>query len=167
MSVPLIYKYFVDRDGLLAEVLGDWYDGFVFRYRTMIDEWIDGSTSLSLEDFAQLSPKPSAGDMRKDRDFRLKVLATALENPQLEARVKRATNEAHRWIDSTMERAIPKLPEEDRHFDRRIFDLLLFNTMYVFHDKLDSEPVSDADYTDFLVELIRASSRARKSVLYR
>lgn len=160
VSVPLIYKYFVDRDGLLAAVLGDWYDGFIFRYRAMIDTWIEGATSISIEEFAHLSPKPRAGDNQKDREFRLKVLATALENPQLQARVRAATIDAHAWTESTMDRAIPKLPEADRHFDRRLFSLLLFNTMYVFHDMLDAEPIGDEEYFEFLVGLIRASSRA-------
>ncbi|MEY3582449.1 MAG: Bacterial regulatory protein tetR family [Actinomycetota bacterium] len=56
VSVPLIYKYFEDRDGLLAVVLGDWYEGFVFQYRSMIDNWIDSAEQISLEQFAQLSP---------------------------------------------------------------------------------------------------------------
>ena len=55
---------------------------------------------------------------------------------------------------------IPKLPEDDRYFDRQVFTLLMFNIMYVFHDALDQEPVNDEDYSKFLVGLIRASSRA-------
>ena len=160
VSVPLLYKYFEDRDGLLAVVLGDWYEEFVFQYRSMIDNWIDGATQISLEEFAQLSPKPGAGAMQKDREFRLKVLATALENPQLHQRIRHLTNEAHAWGEATMDRAIPKLPKGDRHFDRRFFSLLLFNTLFVFDDMLDTEPISDADYTAFLVDLIRASSHA-------
>jgi AcrR family transcriptional regulator len=161
VSVPLIYKYFEDRDGLLAVVLGDWYEEFVFRYRNAIDTWIDNATSITLEEFAQFSPKPRAGAMQTDREFRLKVLATALENPQLRLRVSKITKEAHNWGEQTMDRAIPKLPEPDRHFDRRLFSWLLFNTMYVFHDMLDSKPIEDEEYISFLVNLIRASSRAR------
>ena len=161
VSVPLLYKYFDDRDELLAVVLGDWYEEFVFRYRSTIDTWIDNATSITLEEFAQLSPKPRAGAMQTDREFRLKVLATALENPQLRLRVSKITNEAHNWGEQTMDRAIPKLPEPDRHFDRRLFSWLLFNTMYVFHDMLDSKPIEDEEYISFLVNLIRASSRAR------
>lgn len=29
VSIPLISRYFGSRDGLLAAVLGDWYEGFV------------------------------------------------------------------------------------------------------------------------------------------
>lgn len=160
VSVPLIYKYFEDRDGLLAVVLGDWYEEFAFRYRSTVDTWIDNASSITLEEFAQLSPKPRAGAMQTDREFRLKVLATALENPQLHLRVSKITNEAHAWGERTMDRAIPKLPEPDRYFDRRLFSWLLFNTMYVFHDMLEGDPIDDEAYTEFLVKLIRASSLA-------
>ncbi len=69
------------------------------------------------------------GAAQKDREFRLKVLATALESPQLKKRVCETTREAHAWMNLTIDAAIPKLPEDDRHFDRRLFTLLLFNTM--------------------------------------
>jgi AcrR family transcriptional regulator len=158
VSVPLIYKYFDDRDGLLAVVLGDWYEEFVFRYRAMIDGWIDSASTITLEEFAQLSPKPQAGAMQKDREFRLQVLATALENPQLHRRIKAQTIDAHAWSTRAIDRVIPKLPESDRHFDRRFFSLLLFNTMYVFYDLLDTERIDDEQYISFLVHLVRASS---------
>ncbi len=160
VSVPLIYRYFIDREGLLAAVLGDWYDEFTTRYRAMIDNWIDSAPTITLEEFAQLSPKPKAGDNQKDREFRLKVLTTALENSRLRERVRATTRDSHQWLDSVLERGIPKLPEDDRYFDRQIFTLLLFNVMYVFHDILDRDPVNDEDYVTFLVGLIRASSRA-------
>jgi AcrR family transcriptional regulator len=158
VSVPLIYKYFDDRDGLLAVVLGDWYEEFVFRYREMIDGWIDSASTITLEEFAQLSPKPQAGAMQKDREFRLQVLATALENPQLHRRIKAQSIDAHAWSTRAIDRVIPKLPESDRHFDRRFFSLLLFNTMYVFYDLLDTERIDDEQYISFLVHLVRASS---------
>ena len=158
VSVPLLYKYFEDRDGLLAVVLGDWYEEFVFRYRAMIDGWIDSASRITLEEFAQLSPKPQAGAMQKDREFRLQVLATALENPQLHRRIKALTIDAHAWSTTAIDRVIPKLPESDRHFDRRFFSLLLFNTMYVFYDLLDTERIDDEQYNSFLVHLVRASS---------
>jgi hypothetical protein len=139
-------------------VLGDWYEEFVYRYRAMIDGWIDSASRITLEEFAQLSPKPQAGAMQKDREFRLQVLATALENPQLHHRIKALTIDAHAWITTAIDRVIPKLPESDRHFDRRFFSLLLFNTMYVFYDLLDTERIDDEQYNSFLVHLVRASS---------
>ena len=160
VSIPLIYKYFEDRDGLLAVVLGDWYEEFTNKFRDKIDSWLDAADSVTLDDFAHFTQKPRAGSMQKDRDFRRKVLATSLENPQLRLRIKNITNDLYIWGESAIDRLIPKLPSKDRNFDRRIFTLLMFNIMYVFHDMLDQEPVSDSEHSDFLVQLIRASSKA-------
>ncbi len=160
VSIPLIYKYFEDRDGLLAVVLGDWYEEFTNKFRDKIDSWLDTADSVTLDDFAHFTQKPRAGSMQKDRDFRLKVLATSLENPQLRLRIKNITNDLYIWGETAIDCLIPKLPSKDRNFDRRIFTLLMFNIMYVFHDMLDQEPVSDSEHSDFLVQLIRASSKA-------
>lgn len=160
VSIPLISRYFGSRDGLLAEVLGNWYQEFTMRYRDMVDAWVDSAAQITLEEFAMLSPKPRAPDYRKAREFRLQVLATAIENPELRARISAITTDSHRWICSVVERGKKKLPAADRNFDDRIFTLLLFNTMYVFTDLVPDADIDDVEYSRFLVNLIRASSLA-------
>ena len=49
ISIPLIYRYFGGRDGLLAVVLGDWYAEFVRGYRELVDNWLDKAVSITLE----------------------------------------------------------------------------------------------------------------------
>lgn len=163
VSIPLISRYFGGRDGLLAAVLGDWYRSFAQMYRSMIDTWVDSSETLTLEEFAMLSPKPKSPDFRKAREFRLQVLATAIENPELRNQISEISTESHRWILDVIRRGKPKLPEADRHFDERIFSLLLFNTMYVFTDLVPESAIDDAEYSAFLTRLIRASSRSSQN----
>ncbi len=86
VSIPLISRYFGSRDGLLAAVLGDWYEGFAQMYRSMVDTWLESSDSLTLEEFAMLSPKPRNPDFKKAREFRLQVLAAADETEGATAR---------------------------------------------------------------------------------
>jgi len=159
VSIPLISRYFGSRDGLLAVVLGDWYESFVQMYRSMVDTWLESSDSLTLEEFAMLSPKPRNPDFKKAREFRLQVLAAAIENPELRNRISEISTESYRWILDVIRRGKPKLPEADRHYDERIFSLLLFNTMYVFTDLVPESALDDAECADFLTRLIRASSR--------
>ena len=162
VSIPLISRHFGGRDGLLAAVLGDWYENFVFRYRGLVDNWLETSESITHEEFVLLSPKPGDASWKKDREFRLKVLAASLENPQLRARITEITREVYKWVVDVIEHGIPKLPEADRHFDKRIFTLLLFNTMFIFSDMLE-ESISDVEYHGFMVDLFRASSWYRSS----
>lgn len=158
VSIPLISRYFGSRDGLLAAVLGDWYEGFAQMYRSMVDTWIESSDSLTLEEFAMLSPKPKSPDFKKAREFRLQVLAAAIENPELRKRISKISTESYYWMLDVIRRGKAKLPEVDRHFDERIFSLLLFNTMFVFADLVPESQIDDAEYSDFLTRLIRASS---------
>ena len=39
-SITLIYKYYRDRDGLLAQVLSDMYSEFRASFHTKIEEWL-------------------------------------------------------------------------------------------------------------------------------
>lgn len=161
VSIPLISRHFGGRDGLLAEVLGDWYAEFVKGYQEMVEHWIESSPQLTLEQFAMLSPKPRADDFKKARELRLQVLATAVQNDALRARISETTTESHHWTKGIIARCCQKLPEADRHFDERIFTVLLFNTMFVFTDLVPDASLDDAEYSQFLVELIRSSSTAR------
>jgi AcrR family transcriptional regulator len=94
-SITLIYRYFVDRDGLLARVLGDMYEAFRISFQTKVDAWVASNDSITLEDFAQLMPNP-AEETKHARDFRLQVLATALENVELHVRIKAVTTDSYR-----------------------------------------------------------------------
>jgi AcrR family transcriptional regulator len=50
-SITLIYKYYRDRDGLLAQVLGDMYAEFRTAFHTKIEDWLATKDSLTLEEF--------------------------------------------------------------------------------------------------------------------
>ena len=157
-SITLIYKYYRDRDGLLAQVLGDMYEEFRTAFQTKIDNWLASTHELTLEHFAMLMPNPSE-ETKPVRDFRLQLLAAALENKELHARTKQTTIEFHRWMRDSIEASRHKLPEEDQHFDIRFMTLTMFNMMFVFYDFLEDDKISADDYRAMLVNQIRNSSR--------
>ena len=161
VTIPLISKYFGGRDGLLAVALGDWYENFVTQFRARIDMWIDSSEKLKLEEFAILAPKPKQNEYRKIREFRLQVLAVAIENEELGERIRKITSDAYEWTNDAIRRGREKLPADDSNFDERIFSLLLFNVMYVFTDLVSTEAINDVEYSRFIVDLVRASSLYR------
>jgi AcrR family transcriptional regulator len=47
-SITLIYRYFVDRNGVLARVLGDMYDDFRLNFQTKVDEWLATNETITL-----------------------------------------------------------------------------------------------------------------------
>ena len=161
-SITLIYKYYRDRDGLLAQALGDMYDEFRQRQMQRIDTWLSQNETITLEQFASLTPNP-AEETKPDRDFRLQMLATALENEELHARIKKATNDVYEWTLKTLEVARKKLPIEDQGFDGRYVSVIMFNMMFVFYDLLDNHKISASEYREMLVSHLRNSSAIRRS----
>jgi len=157
-SITLIYKYYRDRDGLLAQVLGDMYAEFRLSFHTKIEEWLATKDSLTLEEFAYLMPNPEE-ETKHARDFRVQVLATALENPELHKNIKAETTNMYRWMRDTIEANRHKLPEEDRGFDIRFMTLTMFNIMFVYYDLVDEDKISADDYRAMLVNQIRNSAR--------
>jgi len=157
-SITLIYRYFVDRNGVLARVLGDMYDDFRLSFQTKVEAWLAVNDSLSLEDFARLMPNP-AEETKHARDFRLQVLATALENPELHERIKDITTSTYRWMRDTIEANRHKLPAEERGFDARFMTVIMFNLMFVYYDLVDEDKISADDYRAMLVNQIRNSAQ--------
>ena len=157
-SITLIYKYYRDRDGLLAQVLGDMYSEFRASFHAKIEAWLASKDSLTLEEFVGLLPNPEE-ETKPARDFRVQVLATALENPELHINIKAETTKMYRWMRDTIEANRHKLPSEDQNFDLRFFTITMFNIMFVYYDLVDEDKISADDYRAMLVNQIRNSAR--------
>ena len=157
-SITLIYKYYRDRDGLLAQVLGDMYAEFRAAFHTKIEGWLATKDSLTLEEFAYLMPNPEE-ETKHARDFRVQVLATALENPELHKTIKADTEAMYRWMRNTIEANRHKLPADDQNFDIRFFTVIMFNIMFVYYDLVDEDKISADEYRAMLIAQIRNSAR--------
>jgi AcrR family transcriptional regulator len=157
-SITLIYKYYRDRDGLLAQVLGDMYSEFRAAFHAKIEGWLATKDSLTLEEFVHLLPNPEE-ETKHARDFRVQVLATALENPELHKNIKAETEKMYRWSRDTIEANRHKLPVEDQGFDIRFFTVIMFNMMFVYYDLVDEDKVSADEYRAMLIAQIRNSAR--------
>jgi hypothetical protein len=134
------------------------YAEFRLSFHTQIEEWLATKDSLTLEEFAYLMPNP-AEETKHARDFRLQVLATALENPELHKNIKAETEKMYRWSRDTIEANRHKLPVEDQGFDIRFFTVIMFNMMFVYYDLVDEDKISADDYRAMLVNQIRNSDR--------
>ena len=76
VSVPLIYKYFRDRDGLLAEVLSETLTSVFLNDTNRIRAAIEScGGKISAEELADMMPMPN--DPVRKRNRRLRAMATA------------------------------------------------------------------------------------------
>ena len=157
-SITLIYKYYRDRDGLLAQVLGDMYSEFRAAFHAKIEGWLATKDSLTLEEFVHLLPNTEE-ETKHTRDFRVQVLATALENSELHKNIKAETEKMYCWMRNTIEANRHKLPVEDQGFDIRFFTVIMFNMMFVYYDLVDEDKISADEYRSMLIAQIRNSAR--------
>ena len=130
VSIPLIHKYFGDRVGLVAEVLGDMY----------LEHDLD-----RLQDFANYFntlPNPTPQDLlplfaytqdewrMKRRWSRMQILAIAAENPQLRKRVAEIQSEINDKIIDFVTEARQKIGFGNEQVSTRALALLV--QMYAF-----------------------------------
>lgn len=87
VSVPLIYKYFEDRDGLLAEVLGRMFEEIVLEYVEASEEYFAHLENPTIDDLAAVFARPSEELRRGRRWLRVQIMAASMEIPALRQRL--------------------------------------------------------------------------------
>ena len=87
VSVPLIYKYYKNREGLLTEVLSELYDGDSYEKLAAYVEVFEQMESPTIDDIAVLFATVQQGFRSLDRWRRLQILAASAEIPELRERL--------------------------------------------------------------------------------
>lgn len=87
VSVPLIYKYFEDRDGLLAEVLGRMFEEIVIEYVEAAEEYFAHLESPTIDDLVAVFARPSDEFRKGRRWLRIQIMAASMEIPALRERL--------------------------------------------------------------------------------
>ena len=87
VSVPLIYKYFVDRDGLLSEVLGQMFEELVLQNVEASERYFNDLATATVDDFVAVMPYPLQAYRVRQRWMRIQILAASVEIPQLRERL--------------------------------------------------------------------------------
>ncbi len=87
VSVPLIYKYFVDRDGLLTEVLGQMFEELVLKNVEASERYFNALATASVDDFVAVMPYPRQEYRIRQRWMRIQILAASIEIPRLRERL--------------------------------------------------------------------------------
>jgi len=148
-SITLIYRHFKDRDGLLAAVLGDIYDERTVHWETVMQDW-EGRT-VSYDDLVAVMPGPDDAASHRQRVLMLQIFATAINNPELKARIDASTRRFHAAVQWGIEK-IRVQSGERNPLDSRIYALMLlmFNTMFVNNDALGERRITEPEYREFL-----------------
>lgn len=152
-AVSLIYRYFIDRDGLLAHVLGDLYDEGSQINVDRASAILNSDGPLSVDDILDATTMPTTADQLAFRAWRVQILAASTTNPALRARIEESTRNGRKVLEEAIASVKSRLPAGTK-FDDRVYTILLFNTFFFFNDLLGEDGVSDEDYRNLLRDLL-------------
>lgn len=148
-SVSIIYRYFGDRDGLLAQVLGDIYEEILDRAASRVAAVIPAEGPITLDQIIAVAPKPSEVERDPDSRLRLQILAVAATNPVLETRMKDIAQRRFKMMKEYAEILKSRLPEGE-FFDERVMLIMIVNQLLYYNTLLGEHAVNDEDYYVFL-----------------
>ena len=152
-AITQIYRYFGDRDGLLATVLGDVYEELV---TTSLQRYMDNLRSLeviTIDDLVNTLPTPSQLSAMTSQEVRIQILAVSVKNLALRERIEKVSRDALPEWEKALDYVESRL-EPGITLDRRIFTIMiLVQTMY-YRTLLGDAGFTDDEYRQFLRDKI-------------
>ena len=157
-SVSLIYKYFEDRDGLLAQVLGDMHDERIDNWEKLFAHALSDSTprgEFSVEDLLSNLPMPNSEYFLALGMDRAQMLAALNSNPKLRERIEQTTQRLFTITLKVVSNADISGKENDSF--NRVTALVIssLNLIFINNDLLGDHRVTDDEYTAFLKAIFR------------
>ena len=154
-SITQIYRFFRNRDGLLARVLGDIYDEqsqlSVEQYLARLPE----NGALTIKDLVSAVPIVMTEEQVKFHEFRLQILATSIHNKELNNRLKVCSQNLFEiWKSGLNEIQARMAPGED--FDERFFFMVFAQQNPYYRTLIDEKFFTPDEYREFLLKKMRA-----------
>lgn len=160
-SVTSIYRLFGDRDGLLAQVLGDIMEEIVNGTVEHFRRAIRNRQDMTLMDLALAIPLRYAFQ-NINHKFRLQILAAATENPALEERLRLVFENRHAlWVEALQDARSRMAPGHD--FDDRVFFGFLFDLTPYASSFLGSKRMGHDQFVKLLEDKLRTNPQPRNN----
>ena len=109
VSVPLIFKYYGSREGLLTKVLSQLYSEFAFDLLDSYKPILSSLHSASLTEITEIFSSLQNQFSNPSRWVRLQILAAAAEIPELRARISVIHSEQHALVVDFIQTALHTL----------------------------------------------------------
>jgi AcrR family transcriptional regulator len=156
-SLTQVYRYFGDRDGLLARVLGDLYDEILTRTHEGYMAQMKTLNVITLDDIVNSLPTVSKPQAMLVQETRLQILATSVKNVELRERIEDISRDMYQRWESGLDYIESKL-EPGLEIDRRVFTIMLIVQMMYYRTLLGDIGFSDDEYRDFVRDKIVVKS---------
>lgn len=150
-SITQIYRYFGDRNGLLARVLGDMYEEIVRGSTKAYQDKVFAKDVITVDDIVDALPSMFEVGATENQRIRLQILAASVTNEPLRMRLEEITQaEAEAW-DRGLDEAERRLAPGER-FDRRVFTMVLATQLPYYRILMGEKGFSSEDFRQFLRE---------------
>ena len=150
-SLTQVYRYFGDRDGLLARVLGDLYDEIITTGYDSYMSYMESLPVITLDDLVNSLPTPIAPNAMGYQEIRLQILATSVKNHALRERIENTSRDMHARWESGLDYVESKL-EPGLRIDRRVFTIMLLVQMMYYRTLLGDVGFTVDEYRAFVRE---------------
>ena len=153
-SITQIYRFFKDRDGLLAQVLGDMYEEFHDRAVKLVVDALPKGLPLTVEMLVNALPSPTNAYSHRMHEHRMQIMAASVTNPDLKLRLTKVTEDTLvRWEKVLADFQSRMAPGE--RFDPE-FIIMFFGLQNPYlWEIMGSRAFSEAEYRAFLLRHLR------------
>lgn len=152
VSVPLIYKYFQDRDGLLADVLSRVYEELAIVNIDSSETYFSSLDSPTVDDFLRVLAMPGQEWRTSARWLRAQILAASIEIPALRSQLSVVQSHINDRVVEFIQMACTRICGTVPVSPQALSLLVQGSSLgFVFNDLLDnSKTVSDEQYLEML-----------------
>jgi len=153
VSVPLIYKYFGDRDGILAEALGAMFEEFVLQRLDHSEQYFLSLESPTIDDLVAMLALPRQDFRRASRWKRVQILAASMEIPALRTRLGLAQTAIYDQLISVMDQVQKKMTGGDVVVSSAALAMLVqtYSLGFILNDLEDGgSRVSNEEFTHLM-----------------
>jgi len=155
-SITQIYRFFTNRDGLLARVLGDMYDEFTANAVSSYMARLEGIDPLTIDDLVAALPLQFTPQSMKVQELRLQILAASTTNEPLRLRLEECTqNLVSLWNEGLDE--IESRMGTGEKFDRRVFIMMLALQNPYYRALFGEHSFTEDEYRQFLRDKMRGN----------
>lgn len=155
-TVAMVYRRFVDRDGLIDATVAHFYERRIETAITRANELLERPAGIHLIDVVDALPLPDYQGSEKIQELMSRVPGLAVENSTFAIRIRRFLNDVTPTFEELIDRVVQRLPPEER-FDPRIITVYIMNQMWIFNDLRGPYRISNAEYREFVLQLMTDS----------
>jgi len=153
-SITQIYRFFRNRDGLLARVLGDIFEEVTQEAISQFKKNLLDKKSLTIDDLVNALPLDVTPEIKEIQELRLQILATSIHNVQLRCNLETSMQNLQVfWTEGLHEIQQRMAPGEA--FDSRFF-YMVFGQQLPYYRVLAKDGLfTTEEFRDFVREKIR------------